>query len=75
MALLPYCISEKRNSVAAIAFDEFLNVAADDDGSSDVVARCREGEFDGDFFLASAEEMTFPLLVDMKSKKRLCCCK
>ena len=50
MALLPYCISEKRNSVAAIAFDEFLNVAADDDGSSDVVARCREGEFDGDFF-------------------------
>ena len=75
MALLPYCISEKRNSVAAIAFDEFLNAAADDNGSSDVVARCREGEFDGDFFLASAEKMTFPLLVDMKSKKRLCCCK
>lgn len=58
-----------------IAFDEFLNAAADDDGSSDVVARCREGEFDGDFFLASAEKMTFPLSVGMNGKKRLCCCK
>ena len=54
-----------------IAFDEFLNAAADDDSSSDVVARHREGKFDGDFFLASAEEMTFPLSVDMKSKKGL----
>ena len=53
MALLPYCISEKRNSVAAIAFDEFLNAAADNDGSSDVVARCREGECEGALFLAS----------------------
>ena len=75
MASLPYCISEKRNSVATIAFDEFLNVAADDNGSLDVVARRREGEFDGDFFLASAEKMTFPLSAGMKSKKRLCCCK
>ena len=39
-----------------IAFDEFLNAAADDDGSSDVVAQSRESEFDGDFFLASAEK-------------------
>ena len=41
----------------AVAFDEFLNAAAEGDGSSDVVAQRREGEFGGDLFLAPAEKM------------------
>ena len=41
----------------AVAFDELLNAAAEGDGSSDVVAQRREGEFGGDLFLAPAEEM------------------
>ena len=44
-------------SDAAVAIDEFLNAAAEGDGSSDVVAQCREHEFGGDFFLAPAEKM------------------
>ena len=46
------------HSDAAVAFDELLNAAAEGDGSSDVVAQRREGEFGGDLFLASAKEMT-----------------
>ena len=41
----------------AVAFDELLNAAAEGDGSSDVVAQCREREFGGDLFLAPAEKM------------------
>ena len=41
----------------AVAFDELRNAAAEGDGSSDVVAQRREGEFGGDLFLAPAEEM------------------
>ena len=47
----------------AVAFDEFLNAAAEGDGSSDVVAQRREGEFGGDLFLASAKEMTTVIVV------------
>ena len=42
----------------AVAFDELLNAAAEGDGSSDVVAQRREGEFGGDLFLAPAEKMS-----------------
>ena len=42
----------------AVAFDELRNAAAEGDGSSDVVAQCREGEFGGDLFLAPAEEVS-----------------
>ena len=47
----------------AVAFDELRNAAADGDGSSDVVAQRREGEFGGDLFLAPAEEMTAVVMV------------
>ena len=47
----------------AVAFDEFLNAAAEGDGSSDVVAQRREGEFGGDLFLASAKEMAAVVVV------------
>ena len=46
-----------------VAFDEFLNAAAEGDGSSDVVAQRREGEFGGDLFLAPAKEMTAVVIV------------
>ena len=42
----------------AVAFDELRNAAAEGDGSSDVVAQRREGEFSGDLFLASAKEVS-----------------
>ena len=41
----------------AVALDEPRNAAAEGDGSSDVVAQRREGEFGGDLFLSSAEKM------------------
>ena len=47
----------------AVAFDELRNVAAEGDGSSDVVAQRREGEFGGDLFLAPAEEMSAVVVV------------
>ena len=47
----------------AVAFDELLNAAAEGDGSSDVVAQRREGEFGGDLFLAPAKEMTAVVIV------------
>ena len=47
----------------AVAFDEFLNAAAEGDGSSDVVAQRREREFGGDLFLAPAEKMTAVVIV------------
>ena len=47
----------------AVAFDELRNAAADGDGSSDVVAQRREGEFGGDLFLAPAKEMTAVVIV------------
>ena len=47
----------------AVAFDELRNAAAEGDGSSDVVAQRREGEFGGDLFLAPAEEMTAVVMV------------
>ena len=47
----------------AVAFDELRNVAAEGDGSSDVVAQRREREFGGDLFLAPAEEMTTVIVV------------
>ena len=46
------------HSDSAVAFDELLNAAAEGDGSSDVVAQCREHEFGGDFFLAPAEKVS-----------------
>ena len=51
------------HSDSAVAFDELLNAAAEGDGSSDVVAQRREGEFGGDLFLASAKEMTTVIVV------------
>ena len=47
----------------AVAFDELRNAAAEGDGSSDVVAQRREGEFGGDLFLAPAKEMTAVVIV------------
>ena len=47
----------------AVAFDELLNVAAEGDGSSNVVAQRREREFGGDLFLAPAEKMTAVVIV------------
>ena len=47
----------------AVAFDELRNAAAEGDGSSDVVAQRREGEFGSDLFLASAKEMTAVVVV------------
>ena len=49
--------SDFLHSDAAVAFDELLNAAAEGDGSSDVVAQRREGEFGGDLFLVPAEKM------------------
>ena len=51
------------HSDAAVAFDELLNAAAEGDGSSDVVALRREGEFGGDLFLAPAEKMSTIIVV------------
>ena len=51
------------HSDSAVAFDELLNAAAEGDGSSDVVAQRREGEFGGDLFLASAKEMAAVVVV------------
>ena len=51
------------HSDSAVAIDELLNAAAEGDGSSDVVAQRREGEFGGDLFLASAKEMTAVIVV------------
>ena len=51
------------HSDSTVAFDELLNAAAEGDGSSDVVAQRREGEFGGDLFLASAKEMTAVIVV------------
>ena len=47
----------------AVAFDELLNAAAEGDGSSDVVAQRREGEFGSDLFLAPAKEVTAVVVV------------
>ena len=47
----------------AVAFDELRNAAAEGDGSSDVVAQRREGEFGGDLFLAPAKEMPAVVIV------------
>ena len=51
-------LSDFWHNYPAVAIDELLNAAAEGDGSSDVVAQRREGEFGGDLFLASAKEMT-----------------
>ena len=51
------------HSDSAVAFDELLNAAAEGDGSSDVVAQRREGEFGGDLFFASAKEMAAVVVV------------
>ena len=47
----------------AVAFDELRNAAAEGDGSSDVVAQRREGEFGGDLFLSPAEEVSAVIVV------------
>ena len=47
----------------AVAFDELRNAAAEGDGSSDVVAQRREGEFGGDLFLAPAKEVSAGVIV------------
>ena len=47
----------------AVAFDELRNVAAEGDGSSDVVAQRREREFGSDLFFASAKEMAAVVVV------------
>ena len=46
-----------------VAFDELRNAAAEGDGSSDVVAQRREGEFGSDLFLAPAKEVTAVVVV------------
>ena len=55
--------SDFGHNYPAVAFDELRNAAAEGDGSSDVVAQRREGEFGGDLFLAPAEEMTAVVMV------------
>ena len=46
-----------------VAFDELLNASTKGDGSSDVVAQRREGEFGGDLFLAPAKEVSAVVIV------------
>ena len=55
--------SDFGHNCPAVAFDELRNAAAEGDGSSDVVAQRREGEFGGDLFLAPAKEMTAVVIV------------